>query len=382
MSKKLRYLSTVVEDDLQKKMVFLGGPRQVGKTTLAKELLARRGLSESAAYRNWDVLLDRKDILKERLPIEPNLIVLDEIHKFVRWRGLVKGFFDKYGPARSILVTGSARLDHFRKGGDSLMGRYHYFRLHPLSVTELQTHYANDFDLQRLLRFGGFPEPYFAASERAHRRWHLERQQRILQDDLRDLERVQEVSKMELLMDALPERIGSPLSIRALQEDLEVAHSTVARWLEILENLYVCFRLSPFGSPRVRAVKKEQKLYLWDWSVLADPGARFENFVASHLLKYCHFVQDTQGHKMELRYLRDTDKREVDFVVIKDKKPLFAVEAKLTDTDASPHMRYFAERTAIPKFYQTHLGTATYGDPEREGRVLPFLKLCSELDLV
>ncbi len=262
------------------------------------------------------------------------------------------------------------------------MGRYHYFRLHPFSVPELQSYYADRFDLNRLLIFGGFPEPYFAESQRDLRRWQLERQARILQEDLRDLERVQEVSKMELLMDALPARVGSPLSLRALQEDLEVAHSTVARWLDILDNLYVSFRISPYGSPRIRAVKKEQKLYLWDWSVIEDPGARFENFVASHLLKYCHFMQDTQGHKMELRYVRDTDKREVDFVVIQNKKPIFAVEAKVSDSDLSPHLRYFAERTPVPKFYQTHLGTACFGDPEREGRVLPFLRLCSELNLV
>ncbi|MEI8027638.1 MAG: ATP-binding protein [Pseudomonadota bacterium] len=377
----LRYLEKWVLADLERKMVFLGGPRQVGKTTLAKGILAKYNLSEDIAYRNWDILSDRKELLQERLPLDPPLIALDEIHKFVRWRSFVKGFYDRYSPHRSLLVTGSARLDHFRKGGDSLQGRYHYYRLHPLSVSELLEHHKDSFDLERLLKFGGFPEPYFSASERDWRRWQLERQSRILYEDLRDLERVQEITKVELLVDALPSRVGSPLSLKSLAEDLLVAHSTVERWLGILENLYLCFRISPFGSPKIRAVKKEQKIYLWDWSVIEDAGARFENLVASHLLKYCHFVQDTDGHLMELRFVRDTDKREVDFVVLKNKKPIFAVEAKVSDKSLSPHLRYFAERTEIPKFYQTHLGSAVYGDPEIEGRVLPFVDLCRELSL-
>lgn len=363
-------------------MVFLGGPRQVGKTTLAKGILASRGFSEDEAYRNWDVLSDRKEILRESLPSDPSLLVLNEVHKFVRWRSLVKGFYDKFTPKRSILVTGSARLDHFRKGGDSLQGRYHYYRLHPLSVCELLKIQGDAFDLEKLIRFGGFPEPYFANSERTWRRWQLERQARIINEDLRDLENIRETTKVELLVDALPAKVGSPLSLKSLAEDLSVAHSTVERWLQVLENLYFCYRISPFGAPKIRAVKKEQKLYLWDWSLIEDPGARFENLVASHLLKYCHFIQDTKGHKMELRFVRDTDKREVDFVVLKDKKPIFAVEAKLSDKSLSPHLRYFKERTSIPKFYQTHLGAAHYGDSEKEGRVIPFVELCNELDLV
>lgn len=377
-----RYLKEWIEEDLTRKMVFLGGPRQVGKTTLAKRILADRNLSEDSSYRNWDVLEDRREILREKLPSESSLIVLDEVHKFVRWRSLVKGFFDKFSPRRTILVTGSARLDYFRKGGDSLQGRYHYYRLHPLTLPELQQLYPESCDLDVLLKFGGFPEPFFSRSERDWRRWQMERQSRIVQEDLRDLERIQEAGKVELLMDALPTRVGAPLSIKSLQEDLMVAHATAARWLDILENLYFCFRISPYGSPRIRAVKKEQKLYLWDWSLIEDQGARFENFVASHLLKYCHFVQDTQGHKMELRYLRDTDKREVDFVVLQNKKPIFAVEAKLSDTALSPHIKYFSERTSIPLFFQTHLGSAWFGDATTQGQTIPFSKLCEKLNLV
>ena len=188
------------------------------------------------------------------------------------------------------------------------------------------------------------------------RSWHLERLSRVIREDLRDLETVKEISLIELLVDALPIRVGSPLSYKALAEDLEVSFQTTKLWIQMLENLYVCFTISPFGSPRIRAVKKEQKLYLWDWSQIPEIGARFENLVASQLLKYCHFRQDTEGHKMELRFLRDVDKREIDFVVLKDSKPLFAVECKTGEKNLAPAIPYFAERTKIPFFLSGALG--------------------------
>ena len=179
----------------------------------------------------------------------------------------------------------------------------------------------------------------------------------MVQEDLRDLEHVREISLVEHLVDLLPARVGSPLSIANLRVDLEVDHKTVERWLQILENLYVCFRVAPYGTPRIRAVKKERKLYLWDWSSVPGEGARFENLVASQLLKYCHLIEDTEGHRMELRFLRDTDRREVDFVVLQGARPLFAVECKSGDREVAPSVRYFAERTPIPRFLQVHRGT-------------------------
>jgi predicted AAA+ superfamily ATPase len=310
------------------------------------------------------------------MPPGEGIVVRDEIHKHARWRNLVKGIFDTRQHGQSFLITGSARLDVYRRGGDSLHGRYHAYRLHPLSLTEVG---GGREALEGLLRFGGFPEPFFKASERHRRRWSRERMDRVVHDDVRDLERVRETSLVELLVEALPSRVGSPLSVKSLREDLEVAHDTAERWLKILENLYVCFRIAPFGAPRIRAVKKEQKLYLWDWSVIESPGARFENLVASHLLKLCHHLEDTEGHRMELRYLRDTDKREVDFVVLRDRKPLFAVEAKSGEREISPALRYFKARTSIPRWYQVHLGTkdAVVGGV----RVLPFARLVAELDI-
>ncbi len=372
-----------IERDLQKKMVFLGGPRQVGKTTLAKRILANRGLPAEECYFSWDVKKHRSLILREELPTRYPLLVLDEIHKFARWRSLVKGFFDLYGKKCSLLITGSARLDYYRKGGDSLQGRYHYYRMHPFSLPELNTLKKKTTPLDKLFRLGGFPEPLLTQMEIQWRRWQRERMDRILDVDLRDLEQVREISLIELLLDVLPTKVGSPLSINSLREDLEVNHQTIARWLEILDRLYVTFRISPWGTHQVRAVKKEQKLYMRDWSLIEDPAIRFENMIACHLLKYCDYVQDTQGYRMELRYLRDTDGREVDFIVVRDRKPLFAVEAKLSDTNRSSHLKYFIHRTPIPKFYQVYLkGPTRFGNPGVDGEVLAFGTLCDELGLV
>ena len=358
-------------------MVFLGGPRQVGKTTFGLALLGAQD-KRHAGYLNWDDPRVRPDLLRGELPSQQELIVLDEIHKFPRWRNLVKGMYDTEGDHISFLVTGSARLDHYRKGGDSLQGRYHYYRLHPFTLGELQAS-ASTADVQALLQFGGFPEPLLAGNAQIWRRWQRERLARVVYEDLRDLESVREVALVELLVEALPDRVGSPLSVRSLSEDLEVAHATVNRWLEILENLYVCFRIPPFGGPRIRAVKKERKLYLWDWSQTPDPGPRFENLVACHLLKYCHCIEDTQGHRMELRFIRDTDLREVDFVVLQDNEPAFAVDCKTGERSPSPAIDYFRQRTQIEDFYQVHLGTRDY--LSNRTRVLPFTRFCQELRL-
>ena len=371
-----RYLVQSIKDDLTRKMVFVGGPRQVGKTTLARMLLG--GGPRHPGYLNWDDARARPRLLRGELPAGQKLIVLDEFHKYPGWRNLVKGFYDVEGDRTSFLVTGSARLDHYRRGGDSLQGRYHYYRLHPVTLGELGPDPTAD-DVDRLLRFGGFPEPLFAGSERALRRWQRERVSRVVYEDLRDLQNVREIALVELLVEALPERVGSPLSVQSLREDLGVAHETVERWLRTLERLYVCFRIPPFGAPRIRAVKKESKLYLWDWAAVVSRGARFENMVASHLLKYCHFVEDTQGHSMELRFIRDTDRREVDFVVLRDRQPLFAVECKSGDRAPSSAIGYFRQRTDIADFYQVHLGERDY--LSNRTRVLPFRTFCSELAL-
>jgi uncharacterized protein len=368
-----RYLQDPIQADLAEKMVFLSGPRQIGKTTLALSLLGASG-PRHPAYMSWDDVRARARIRQGEMPPGEPLVVLDEIHKYARWRNLVKGLYDTREPDRSFLVTGSARLDVYRRGGDSLQGRYHAYRLHPFSLPEVGT---GREVLDALLRFGGFPEPFLRASERHWRRWQRERVDRVVRSDVRDLERVRELSLIELLVDALPPRVGAPLSVKSLREDLEVAHDTAERWLQILEHLYVCFRVAPFGARRIRAVKKERKLYLWDWSLVEEPGPRFENLVASHLLKLCHFLEDTEGYRMELRFLRDTDGREVDFVVLRERKPMFAVEVKTGERSLSPGIRYFKQRTSVPRWYQVHRGAK---DVVVDGvRILPFATFCSEV---
>lgn len=379
MSTLLRYLEKVVKADLKEKMVFLGGPRQVGKTTFSQSLLAKYKDGDSA-YFNWDSAPDRKIILSGEWSDKQSLVVFDEIHKFVKWRSLIKGFYDKLKNTHQFLVTGSARLDLYRKGGDSLLGRYHYYRMHPLTLPEVSPT-GETIELQRLLRFGGFPEPYLRQSPVSLKRWHKQRQERIVYTDIRDLESVKEISNIELLIDALPVRVGSPLSRKNLAQELEVDFKTIEKWLSILENVYYSYRIAPYGPPKIRAVKKEQKIYFWDWSELEDEGAKWENFVASHLLKYCHFHEDTQGDKMELRFLRDVEGREIDFVVLKNKKPLFAVECKTGERKPSPHLKYFSERTSIPMFYQVHQGQKSFAISDRI-KVLPFAEFCRAVNLI
>ena len=216
----------------------------------------------------------------------------------------------------------------------------------------------NEGTLDRLLRFGGFPEPYGSQDPTELKRWHRSRVSKLVRTDLRELENIIHIDKIELLAEELPNRVGSPLSMRNLALDLEVDAKTVKRWLEALDSMYYCFQIAPYGTSKIRAVKKEQKLYLWDWSQVEEQGARFENMVACHLLKFCHFHEDVHGEKMELRYVRDIDKREIDFVVLKNKKPIFSVEAKLTARALDPSIGYFSERLPIPRLYQVHLTDA------------------------
>lgn len=374
---KNRYLYETINDFVKKKMVFIGGPRQVGKTTLCLQFLVPPNAS-NPNYLNWDNIADQKDLRKGLLPDSP-LVVLDEIHKFKNWRNLVKGFFDKKKDVQKFLVTGSARLNHYRRGGDSLLGRYRYLRLHPLSVPELGINSLAG--VEQLLKYGGFPEPFFAANEREWKLWTRERLYRVIHDDIRDLESVRDISNIELLAESLGERVGSPLSVNNLAQDLQINFRTAEAWISILERIYFCFRIAPYGAPKIKAVKKERKLFLWDWSTIENLGAKFENMVASHLLKYCHFLEDTQGEQMELRFLRDIEKREIDFVILKNKKPLFAVECKTGEKQVSPHIKYFKSRTNIPLFYQVHLGTKSY-EPEAGIKILPFIEFCKQAKLV
>ncbi len=363
-------------------MVFVAGPRQVGKTTLARSLPGAE-----AGYLNWDIAEDRERILRRELP-PAGFWVFDEIHKYRDWRNYLKGLYDARAATgtarhtgadagRRILVVGSARLDAYRFGGDSLQGRFHLLRLHPLSAAELGLETAGE--LGDLLRLGGFPEPYMSGSEVESRRWSREHRTLLIREEVTSLERIQDLGRLELLMLRLPGLVGSPLSINAVREDLQVSHKAVAGWLEAFERLYAVFRLSPFGAPTIRAVKKQQKHYHVDWSVVPEDPPRFENLVASHLLKWVHHQQDTQGLDLELRYFRDTDGREVDFVVTDRRQPLLCVECKWADGRLDKSLRYFKVRFPDCEAWQVSAtGTRDYVTPEGI-RVAPALELLGRL---
>jgi predicted AAA+ superfamily ATPase len=340
-----RYLETQIRSDLKEKMVFIGGPRQSGKTTVAKKF----GPEDS--YLNWDYPKDREHILKLNLP-STDIWILDEIHKYKNWRNLLKGLYDKNKGQKDILVTGSARLDLLRRGGDSLQGRYHFLRLYPLTLDELSSHKQSD--LEDLFQLGGFPEPFLLGSKKASRRWSQEYRSRILQEDIGSVELIEDLGKAELLLINLPQRVSSPLSVNSLREDLDVSHRAVSRWLNIFEKFYAIFMLNPFGAKGLRVLKKEKKHYHFDWTVIENEGARFECMMALHLLKRVHFLNDSEGMDYELCYFRDSTKREVDFVVSKKKKPILFVEAKLSQVSMSPDLRYLKRKFTDVPAYQIH----------------------------
>ncbi len=366
---RFRYLESSIQEDLAHKMVFVAGPRQVGKTTMAQNLLER---TENGMYLNWDNRDHRREIRRSAWPATSSLVVLDELHKWRRWKSWIKGEFDVHHDRIRFLITGSARLDIYRSGGDSLQGRYHHYRLHPFTFAEIERpgHGVSigDFDqeldfstvlprstVETLMQFGGFPEPFLTESTRTLRRWQKERVDRVLLEDIRDLEEVRSISQVQILADLLPERVGSPLSINSLREDLEASHRAVSHWIEILDRLYYSFRILPYSTKTVRSLKRMPKLYLWDWSEVPSEGARFENLVAVHLLKFCHFIEDREGHRVELRYIRDRIGHEVDFLITLDGKPWFAVETKLSSDRLDRSIIYFKDRLNIPKTYQLSL---------------------------
>lgn len=360
-----RRLTEALRQDLGRKMVLLSGPRQCGKTTIVQQL-AKEG---HGLYLSWDDPADRRAIQTRTFDLDAPLWAFDELHKFRRWRNFLKGLYDSHRTSHRILVTGSARLDLYGRGGDSLQGRYYGHHLHPLtaseiagralvtadSLLELPRSPVPDDVLSSLLAYGGFPEPFTAASTKEAARWRLAYAARLVHEDIRDLERIRELERVELLYDRLGAIAGSVLSINSLREDLEVAFETVRSWIAVLERLDAVFRVPPFGPPRIKSVKKEQKLYLWDWMRAETEAARFENLIAMHLLRFVHWMRDVEGEKVELRYFRTRMGHEVDFVVLRAGKPWFAVEVKLTQQALDTGLRYLLERIDVPFAFQVFL---------------------------
>ena len=379
----LRYLSAPLQKhlDSNRQMVFLVGPRQVGKTTLAKSFL--KEVKPGWNYFNWDDPAQRKILLQDIFPgrfsfsAEGQSIVFDEIHKYPRWKNALKGLFDSHEPNTHWIVTGSAALDVYRKGQDSLVGRHFTYHLCPYSLAELlkrdalqsvvaaikssklsleKPSEATQQALQRLSRFGGFPEPLFKEDESFLNQWRTTRIDRLINQDLAALEHLRNLPLVENMVLLLPERVGSPLSLNGLREDLEVHFSTVKHWLELLSRVFYGFPIFPYTGKLARMLKKEMKYYLWDWTEIKDEGCRFENMVAVHLQKWIFWLNDTGQGSFSLHYLRDKEKREIDFLVCENRKPFLAVECKLSETAPAKSLLYYSDRLSIPLSLQLLFG--------------------------
>lgn len=331
-----RYLEAFIKKDLQEKIVLLSGPRQVGKTTLSRQLGLRYD------YLNYDAAPDRKTMSAREWDRKAEVIIFDEIHKMKKWKAWIKGVYDTEGIHPALLVTGSARLDVFRKGGDSLSGRYFAHRLCPFTVKEASAFMDSSEALTRIIALGGFPEPFLKNDPEFARRWRRSHLDTVLREDLLDLERVRDIKSLEILVDILRQRVGSPVSFSSLAGDLQVSPHTVKHWLQILENLYMIFPVRPYHRNIARSILQESKYFFYDTgAVEGDDGARLENAVAVSLLAELNYHEDITGERTALCTLRDKEKREVDFLTLVAGQPRHLIEVKLKEAAFSKHLYHF-----------------------------------------
>jgi uncharacterized protein len=334
-----RYITKYIQEDLDKKIILLTGPRQAGKTTLSKML------DNNFDSFNYDNVDDRISLLERSWDRSKPLIIFDELHKLKNWKSWIKGIYDKEGIPPSLLVTGSARLDTYKKVGDSLAGRFFQFRLHPLDLKEINVLLQPDDlenELDKLLLFGGFPEPFLNGTSRFYNRWKKSHLDIILKQDLIELENVQQITQIETLIQLLKHRVGSPISYSSLAQDLQCSDKTVKRWLTILENMYVLFKVPPFHKNIARAIQKAPKFYFYDTGqVLGDQGTKLENAVACAIQKELHFREDCLGEKGKLYYLKNKEGREIDFCVSKEGTPSLLAEVKWNENNLSPNFDVF-----------------------------------------
>lgn len=370
------------------KMIFLTGPRQVGKTTFAKMWLESIGSEDT--YFNWDdpsVMMEYKknplyfrNVIDEKIKNKPVPLVFDEIHKHTAWRDILKGLYDTNRERMRLLVTGSARLGFVRKSGDSLVGRYFSYQMFPLGLPEVVgdfsyllqderpftdgeflTRLAREADtkaaiegLEQLLKFGGFPEPFLKGSDRFHRRWQNDYKALLTKEEVRDFSRIQDIRGLETMVEILPTKVGSNLSIPSLVDVLNVSHKTIKNWIEVLNGVYLVFTISAWHRNIKRSIIKEKKLYFFEWSLLFDSGSRFENFLAVNLLRMAVKFTEIGLGNFEIFYIRDKEKREVDFALVKDNEPVALFEAKESDSSISKPGKFYSKKMNIPLFQIVH----------------------------
>jgi len=334
-----------------KQMAFISGPRQVGKTTLCRAL--------SKTYFNWDQQDHRDIILRgpnalieaaglQKASAGEAVVVLDELHRYARWKTFLKGLYDVHGDNIHFIVTGSSRLDVFRRGGDSLMGRYFHYHMHPFSAAEAictdlpseklirPARPVPDDDWKALWAHGGFPDPFLKRDSRFTRRWQTLREAQLLRGDVRDLTRILELDQLAALAQILKSRSGSQIIYSCLAQEVRVSENTIRAWVGTLASLHYGFLVRPWHKNVTNAIRKEPKWFLRDWSIIEDDGQRVETMTACHLLKAVEGWTDLGWGQFDLWYIRDKQKREIDFLVTRDRKPWFLIEAKRSDTSLTP----------------------------------------------
>ncbi|MCY4657554.1 MAG: ATP-binding protein [Gammaproteobacteria bacterium] len=372
-----RNLRAGLVEDLKRKIVLITGPRQCGKTTLSKML------DDENQYLSYDLVEHRLLIERKLWDRSKRLVIFDELHKMDHWKSWIKGIYDVEGIPPALLVTGSARLEAFRRTGDSLAGRHFTVRLHPIDLKEALAH--TDFDAEeifsRLLTVGGFPEPFLNGRRSYYNRWKRAHIDVVIKEDLLTLTAVRDIQKIETLIEMLRSRVGSPVSVNSLAEDLQKSPNTILHWLGLLEDLYVIFKVPPYHRNIARALLKQSKYYFYDnGMVQGDEGTKFENLVACALLKEIHRLEDVEGENMDLRFIRDKSAREVDFLVLKSHKPIHMIEAKWADSSLSANLTRFLQnqsiqRTQVVAELRTPMSTVT-GE-----RIVPGKEFLSELPI-
>ncbi len=383
MEKRTVYQKIWNELSSSKSMILMSGPRQAGKTTFAKII---SDSFTNSVYFNWDIPDDRTKFINnpaffesvDRKDNSRPIIVLDEIHKYRDWKNYLKGTFDRFHEDYVFLVTGSGRLDLYQRGGDSLAGRYYQLHLWPFTLSELAGNnrlfsefisnpirVKDDLNVEKfvdiwknLSSLSGFPEPFLSSKKTNYTRWSNTYSKQLIREDIRDFTGVRSASDMETLYMLLPSKVGSPTSITSLANDLKVAYNSVSNWLKIFESFYLTFSISPWTRKISRAIHKEKKTYLWDSPRIKDEAARFENMVALELYRAVTSWTDMGYGNFKLHYIKTKEQKEVDFLISDDNEPVLMVEAKLSDSTPSKHLKAFQSNLNIPAVQLTCEGSS------------------------